>query len=100
LRERYHEFEQRNTAVVAVSSTDLEMTSYVAERLRAPFVVVSDAEWSVFYEYGVGSLLGVPMPGVFILDAQGIVRWRWVAPLTTVYDPPPLEDLLEVLDRL
>lgn len=86
--------------MIVVSSTDLDMTSYVAEVLHAPYKIVSDPEWSVFYQYGVGSAMGVPLPGVFIIDAEGIVRWSWAAPLSVVFTPPPAEQLLRLLDEM
>ena len=83
-----------------MSSTDLEMTSYVAEVLRAPFPILSDPEWSVFYRYGMGSAFGVPLPGVFVIDAAGVVRWSWAAPLAPVFTPPGAGRLAELLDSL
>ncbi len=93
-------FVQRNVHLLVVSSTDLEMTSYVAEVLRAPYPILSDPEWSVFYRYGVGSAMGVPLPGTFVIDAQGIIRWSWVAPLSVVFSPPRPAELATVLDSL
>jgi peroxiredoxin len=100
LREANHEFETRQVPLLVVSSTELEMTSFVAETLRAPFPVLSDPEWSVFYRYGMGSAMGVPLPGSFVLDAVGIIRWSWVAPLSAVFTPPRPEELLAVVDEL
>jgi peroxiredoxin len=100
LREANHEFVSREVALLVVSSTDLEMTSFVAETLRAPFPVLSDPEWSVFYQYGMGSGFGVPLPGSFVLDAEGIIRWSWVAPFSPVFTPPRPDELLEAVDAL
>jgi peroxiredoxin len=86
--------------VLVVSSTDLEMTSYVAEVLRAPYPIFSNPDWSVFKTYGVGSGFGIPLPGTFVLDAQGIIRWSWVAPFSPFFTPPSPEKLLAVLDEL
>jgi peroxiredoxin len=100
LRESYSQFEQRGAHLLVVSSTELEMTSFVAETLRAPFPVLSDGSWSVFYRYGMGSAMGVPLPGTFVIDADGVIRWSWVAPLSVVFTPPPPDTLLEALDAL
>lgn len=86
--------------MLVVSSTDLEMTSFVAEVLRAPYPVLSDANWEVFHRYGMGSAMGVPLPGCFVLDAEGIIRWSWVAPLAVVFTPPDPATLLAVVDQL
>ncbi len=76
------------------------MTSFVAETLNAPYPVLSDGDWSVFHRYGMGSAMGVPLPGTFVLDAEGIIRWSWVAPLSVVFTPPTPETLLSILDQL
>jgi peroxiredoxin len=100
LREAYSEFAGRDAHLLAVSSTDLEMTSFVAETLRAPYPVLSDPSWSVFQRYGMGSAMGVPLPGSFVIDAAGIIRWSWVAPLSVVFTPPDPRTLLQVLDDI
>jgi peroxiredoxin len=76
------------------------MTSFVAEALQAPYPVLSDREWSVFYQYGMGSVMGVPLPGVFVIDAQGIIRYAWAAPFAPVFTPPGVDILAAELDRL
>ncbi|GIV90351.1 MAG: alkyl hydroperoxide reductase [Chloroflexus sp.] len=100
LRAQYSEFSRRNVHLLVVSSTDLETTSYVAEVLRAPFPILSDPDWKVFTGYGMGSAFGAPLPGVFIIDAQGIIRWSWVAPFSPIFSPPPIEELTAVLDSI
>lgn len=100
MREHYEVFVQRDAHLLVVSSTDLDMTSYVAEVLRAPYPILSDPEWGVFYRYGVGSAMGVPLPGTFVIDAQGIIRWSWVAPLSVIFTPPRPAELAAVLDSI
>lgn len=100
MREAHSEFERRGAHLLAVSSTDLEMTSFVAETLRAPYPVLSDNTWAVFHRYGVGSAMGVPLPGCFVIDSAGIIRWSWVAPLSVVFTPPSPAELLAVVDAL
>ena len=91
---------RRGVELLVVSSTDLEMTSFVAEVLRAPYPLLSDPEWTQFRRYGLGSAMGVPLPGSFVIDAQGVIRWNWAAPLAVVFTPPGPEELLGVLDKL
>jgi peroxiredoxin len=100
LRDAHGEFERRGAHLLVVSSTELEMTSFVVETLRAPYPVLSDPEWSVFYRYGMGSAMGVPLPGSFVIDAAGVVRWGWAAPLAVAFTPPGPEALLRELDQL
>lgn len=100
MREHYEEFVARGAQVLVVSSTDLEMTSYVAEVLRAPYPILSDPDWSVFGQYGMGSGLGIPLPGTFIIDGSGIIRWSWAAPFSPFFTPPSATALLELLDQI
>jgi peroxiredoxin len=100
LREAHSEFERRGVALIVVSSTDLEMTSYVAEVLHAPYPILSDAGWGVFRRYGMGSAMGVPLPGCFVIDAAGVIRSSWAAPLAVAFTPPPAELLLRQVDAL
>jgi peroxiredoxin len=100
LREAYGEFVRRNVALLVVSSTELEMTSYVAEVLRAPYPVLSDANWQVFHSYGMGSGFGVPLPGTFIIDGAGLIRWAWAAPFSPVFAPPTPGELIGLIDGM
>lgn len=100
MREAYNEFVKRNAVLLTVSSTDLEMTSFVAEALHAPYPILSNADWSVFYRYGMGSVMGVPLPGVFVIDTAGVIRYTWAAPLAPVFTPPSAEALCAELDAL
>ena len=100
MREAYAQFEARQIALVVVSSTELEMTSYVAEVLRAPYPVVSDSAWEVFQRYGMGSLLGVPLPGTFLIDAAGIIRWSWAATATPIFTPPSPAQQIALIESI
>lgn len=86
--------------VIVVSTTELEMTSYVAEVLRAPYPILSDPSWSVFKGYGMGSAFGVPLPGTFVLDSAGLLRWRWSAPFSPIFTPPAPQKLLALVDEI
>ena len=99
MREDYQGFVERDVALLVVSSTDLEMTSFIAETLRAPYPVLGDPQWRVFYQYGVGSVFGVPLPATLILDADGIIRWSWYAPFAPVFTPPSPRELFVLLDN-
>jgi alkyl hydroperoxide reductase subunit AhpC len=76
------------------------MTSFVAETLRAPYPVISDANWELFHRYGMGSGFGVPLPGTFIIDSSGIIRWSWAAPFSPIFAPPSPQELLSLLDAM
>jgi peroxiredoxin len=99
LREAYPQFTARNVALLSVSSTDLEMTSFIAETLRAPYPLLADPQWRVFYQYGVGSVFGVPLPAVLLINAAGVIRRSWYAPLSPVFTPPGPATLLGWLDE-
>ncbi len=99
MRETYAQFTARNVALLSVSSTDLEMTSFIAETLRAPYPLLADPQWRVFYQYGVGSAFGVPLPAVLLIDRDGIICRSWYAPLSPVFTPPGPATILSWIDQ-
>ena len=98
MRDKFDQFARRNVELLVISSTDLAMTSFVAEVLHAPYKILSDPDWAVFERYGMGAILGVPLPGVFILDEQGIIRYSWAAPASPVFRPPDTAAIMRELD--
>lgn len=97
MRDKFDQFAHHKAELLVISSTDLDMTSFVAEALRAPYKILSDPEWTVFERYGMGAVLGVPLPGVFILDEQGTVRYRWAAPASPSFRPPDTAAIIREL---
>jgi thioredoxin-dependent peroxiredoxin len=74
-RDSYETFRDAGAEVIGVSADSPESHSRFAERLRLPFLLLSDAGGSVRSRYGVSRTFGL-IPGrvTFLIDQQGIVR--------------------------
>jgi thioredoxin-dependent peroxiredoxin len=74
-RDRYEAFRDMGAEVIGVSGDSSQAHRRFAERLRLPFVLLSDTDGSVQARYGVFKTLGI-IPGrvTFLIDKQGIVR--------------------------
>jgi len=83
LQSRIEEIRDHGGKVVAICVDSIEKNLGVAEQLKLDFPILSDADLVATDAYGLRHKLGNPMegrdisrPAVFILDNQGIVRWR------------------------
>ena len=81
-RDRYEAFRDAGAEVIGVSSDPLESHQRFAQRLKLPFVLLSDAGGAVRARYGVPKTLGV-FPGrtTYLIDKQGVVRHVFTSPL-------------------
>jgi thioredoxin-dependent peroxiredoxin len=74
-RDSYETFRDAGAEVIGVSADSPKSHSQFAERLRLPFLLLSDAGGSVRSRYGVSRTFGlVPGRATFLIDKQGIVR--------------------------
>jgi len=74
-RDSYETFRDAGAEVIGISADSPDSHSRFAERLRLPFLLLSDADGSVRSRYGVSRTFGL-IPGrvTFLIDKQGIVR--------------------------
>jgi peroxiredoxin Q/BCP len=74
-RDSYETFRDAGAEVIGVSADSPESHHGFAERLRLPFLLLSDPGGSVGSRYGVSRTFGL-IPGrvTFLIDRQGIVR--------------------------
>jgi peroxiredoxin Q/BCP len=74
-RDSFEAFRDAGAEVIGVSTDSAGSHRRFAERLRLPFLLLSDAGGSVRARYGVPRTLGV-IPGrvTFLIDKQGVVR--------------------------
>jgi peroxiredoxin len=100
LQQDYTRFVELNAEILAVSVEGPEMGQFVSDLLDLQFPVLSDANHSVAGQYGVYDLLGdsLATPSVFIVDTQGVIRWRYVGESST--DRPADEVILQQLGQL
>ena len=86
--------------MLAISVDDLSGAETVVERLDIPFSVLYDPSKEVPRSYMVYDLLGdgLATPSAFIVDRDGVVRWKYVA--GAIGDRPPTSQVLDQLALL
>ena len=103
LRQLRHYEEQREKLVAtgatlwAVSTDKLEKHERMAKSYALSFPLLADPEGKVADSYGVRSLLGTARRSVFLIDPEGIVRYRHEDPLSLSYRS--VDDILRALDE-
>jgi len=103
----YQKFRELDTVVVAVSGEDAEKGKDLLQRLSLPFVLLTDASFGAIDAYGVRDrnvsevlrgrgITQLPKPSAFVIDAEGIVRYKYVG--KNAPDRPKNEDLILALE--
>ncbi len=74
-RDRFQDFRDAGAEVIGVSTDSADSHRRFAERLRLPFILLSDPDGSVRARFGVPRTLGV-IPGrtTFLIDKNGIIQ--------------------------
>ena len=103
IRDIYPELEKRGAGVAVIFAEKLERMRDYLEKHSYPFPFLSDGKREVVKEYGVYVRVNfesvhIARPATFILDAEGIIRYNFIASIQTEY--PEDEDLFPVLDNL
>ncbi|WP_392533727.1 peroxiredoxin family protein [Nostoc sp. C117] len=75
LNENYEQFKNQGIEVLMITSTDERQSQIVVRDLGLKMPLLSDPTCRVFRNYQVGQALGAPLPGQFILDKQGKLRY-------------------------
>ena len=84
--------------VLAISTDDLSGAKRVASLIGIPFPILYNKDADVVKAYGVYDLgEGLATPSTFIIDKQGVIRWKRVG---SVRDRPPASKVLEELGKL
>jgi len=102
----HQKFQELNAVVVAVSGEEVEKGKDLLQKLRLPFVLLSDVSFAAVDRYGVRDanvpeafrkrgISQLPRPSAFVIDARGIVRYKYVG--KNAPDRPKNEDLLRAL---
>lgn len=82
MRNAFDKFEAAGIKVYAISYDDQEVLSEYAEKQGIPFPLLSDLDSEVIRRYGIlneqigpgdGFYYGIPYPGVFVTDEEGVV---------------------------
>jgi peroxiredoxin len=97
------EFRKRGARVVAVVVDPVAQNAAVTRKLGLGFPILSDPDLAMIDAYGLRHANGIPgsdiaRPATFVLDANGVVRWR---DLTENYRVRPRpEDVLRAVDAV
>jgi len=100
LRDRYGEFTERATEVIAIAPDTLAMAREYFEREQIPFPCLPDEKRAVYRLYDVKSAmisLG-QRPGLFIIDAAGLARYAYLG--FQQWEIPSVDETLAELDAL
>ena len=92
------EFEQLAAQVVGISAQDMSSHERFSDKHGFRFPLLADTDKSVAAAYGTLGPLGFPRRSVFVVDADGIIRYahRAIAGLTY----RPVSELVTALERL
>ena len=81
----------------AISTDDFSGASYIPNRPEIKFPILYDASRETVEKYGI--LSGkLPHPSTFVIDADGIIRWKRVDENYT--NRPPAETVLAQVEAL
>ena len=82
VRDRWDDYQNTGAEVVGISSDSVESHRKFSEHHRLPLRLLSDADGNVSRLYGARSLIpGKVARSVFVIDAEGILRYQDVRPL-------------------
>ena len=82
VRDRWEDYQATGAEVVGISSDSIESHKKFAEHHELPLRLLSDSDRSVAKLYGAISLLpGRVARSVFVIDANGILRYSDVRPI-------------------
>lgn len=76
LNDQYQELVDRQVELLMITSTDEQQSKKVVEDLGLKFPLLSDPSCKVFWKYQTGQALGAPLPAQFLLDRQGVLRYK------------------------
>ena len=78
MTEYYAAIENGDAVVLAVSADNLQGAETAAHEWGPPFAILYNSDASVIEEYGVLTNK-IARPSTFIIDRNGIIRWKYLA---------------------
>jgi len=92
--ERWDELE-RDAIFMAIARPSVDAHRRFAEKHGLKMPLLSDTDGTVARCYGVAGPLGITRRSIFVIDGDGVVRWRDIDPTGFGYRTPR-----EVIDRI
>jgi peroxiredoxin Q/BCP len=82
VRDRWEDYQTTGAEVVGISTNTVESHKSFAENHNLPLRLLADVDRKVADMYGAQSLIpGKVARSVFVIDGQGVIRYRDVRPL-------------------
>ena len=81
-------FEQAGAVVLAISPQDVDSHEKWAEQEGFKFALLADVDQKVIGEYGLTAPVVGLRRSVFLLDTQGVVRWRYTGTIGAIFKRP------------
>jgi len=98
MNENYERFIEKGIEVLMITSTDTQQSQKVVQDLSLKMPLLSDPSCPSFQAYEVGQALGAPLPGQFLLDQQGRLRFKHL--FSFLSSNAEVETLLKAIERL
>ena len=89
------QFMKVNAQILAISAQDIASHEAFSAKHRFEFPLLADTEKTVAKLYSVVGLLGLPRRSVFVIDANGIIKYAHRALLGVTFRP--VSELIEAV---
>lgn len=97
-RDDFEVFTSAGAVLLAISPQDVDSHANWSEREKFPFALLADTDHQIIEAYGVRSpVVGVKRT-ILIIDAMGVVRWRFTGGVRAIFKKP--RDLARVLEKI
>lgn len=92
------QFEELDAQIIGVSAQDLDSKEAFTAKHGFEFPLLADVDKEVAAAYGTLGPIGFPRRSIFIIDADGIIRYAHKAIAGLTYRP--VDELITELERL
>ena len=91
------QFSNVNSQILAISAQDIASHEAFSAKQGYKFPLLSDTDKSVASLYSVVGLLGLPKRSVFVIDANGVIKYAHRSVLGVTYRP--VSELIEAVAK-
>ena len=91
------QFSNVNAQILAISAQDIASHEAFSAKQGYKFPLLSDTDKSVASLYSVVGLLGLPKRSVFVIDANGVIKYAHRSVLGVTYRP--VSELIEAVAK-
>lgn len=96
LQESYEKIKETNTIILSISAVSQATAKRLVDAFGLDYPVLSDVDTQTIQKYGVLNAAGNnAVISIFIIDTQGIIRWKQI-PENTI----PGEQIIQELQKI